>query len=678
MPKIPDTPTEMSTEDSLSSPDSFVDVPNSSSTDPISAFTSHLNTSALNTPASQTYAMLNNEEADDEFIVPVIEIKSPDTSSCCEAASPIASEHSSLLLTELPFSDSDFGSSLIPSSSPSSTFSSNDVYEPIPDTSIPNPRIVVPDSIDQSTSTDSSISTLSLVSTSEPIHPSDCYPDVNNRIMVDLHAISDNESLSHAPESTPFVTQAILYGPGAKTSCFQANMDDGAMVNVIDLKAFMKASRNLKKLTRSTRILRMANRSEVPSHGVWTGTFHETFLASLVFRTELPTDSVFDSGGVWNMLIGKPLLEQLQATHDYTSDTIIIPATPRPYIIPNIFNSQAAPKPKSTPGPIPVHTSEAPDHQIEDKSLVFLTITVPADPKQPVPSSTIPIIANEHFVFVASKQCTKQQLDIHIESLSQAGAQIVVADCKPQLSLVSDPSSIAPCSPILFTASDPKPNDQPPTAPVWPILDNAETNDLREIPEFPPPTKTAGVYTRHTSPFNPARVAEVLQQIKIGDDLSLDQRTKVRDLCAEFADTFALAVSEVFPVDFKTFKLTFPEGMKFNTKVNQRSLTPPQCKFLYERLNELEKAGIIHRIAPEDVKAASPTILAQKAHGTGSLTLEELLHHVNDQCIAHGLPTRNDLPQRPANSTTNAGTASTPKWQVTSGLNNSDSAVIVG
>ncbi|KAG1759515.1 hypothetical protein EDD22DRAFT_761891, partial [Suillus occidentalis] len=94
----------------------------------------------------------------------------------------------------------------------------------------------------------------------------------------------------------------------------------------------------------------------------------------------------------------------------------------------------------------------------------------------------------------------------------------------------------------------------------------------------------------------PERVAEILQQIKIGKDLSPDQQSQVCDLCAEFADTFALAVSEVFPIDFKMSKLTFPEGTRFNTKVNQRPLTPPQRTFLYDRLNMLESTGIIHRI----------------------------------------------------------------------------------
>ncbi|KAG2100646.1 uncharacterized protein F5147DRAFT_560134, partial [Suillus discolor] len=121
-------------------------------------------------------------------------------------------------------------------------------------------------------------------------------------------------------------------------------------------------------------------------------------------------------------------------------------------------------------------------------------------------------------------------------------------------------------------------------------------------------------YTRHTDPFNPIRVTEILRQIKIGDDLTTEQCEQVTSLCSEFADTFALAISEVFPVDFKTFKLSFPEETTFKTKVNQRPLTPPQWEYLYERLNKLKKAGIIRRIEPEDVKAASPTMLAQKVH----------------------------------------------------------------
>jgi hypothetical protein len=116
-------------------------------------------------------------------------------------------------------------------------------------------------------------------------------------------------------------------------------------------------------------------------------------------------------------------------------------------------------------------------------------------------------------------------------------------------------------------------------------------------------------------------------------------------------------------VDFKSFKLTFLEGTTFKTKVNQRPLKPLQCQYLYERLNELEKAGIIRPIDPADIKAASPTVLAQKANGAGSLLVEELLHQVNNQCVQHGLPTRDDLPPRPPKTTDSKTIKPTPKWQ---------------
>ncbi|KAG2056676.1 hypothetical protein BDR06DRAFT_836047, partial [Suillus hirtellus] len=66
----------------------------------------------------------------------------------------------------------------------------------------------------------------------------------------------------------------------------------------------------------SKRILHMANGAEVPLHGIWTGTFQWDKVKA---RTSF---EVFNSGGNWSLLIGKPLLEQLQAIHDYTNDTI--------------------------------------------------------------------------------------------------------------------------------------------------------------------------------------------------------------------------------------------------------------------------------------------------------------------------------------------------------------------
>ncbi|KAJ7839396.1 hypothetical protein B0H13DRAFT_2366848 [Mycena leptocephala] len=62
------------------------------------------------------------------------------------------------------------------------------------------------------------------------------------------------------------------------------------------------------------------------------------------------------------------------------------------------------------------------------------------------------------------------------------------------------------------------------------------------------PTSAETVFTRTTDPFNVKRVERVVESVRIGPDLTDDQRATVRALVAEYADVFALAVSEVTPV----------------------------------------------------------------------------------------------------------------------------------
>lgn len=489
---------------------------------------------------------------------------------------------------------------------------------------------------------------LSVVPSLVEIQHADLCLGRSEKTITNLYTI--NHDVSTSIESKPFVTQVLLYGPKGKTSCFQANVDDGAMVNAIDTKAFNQAAGRLRRLVPSNRTLRMANGSLVPSQGVWKGSLK---WGSVTIATSF---EVFDSGGVWKMLIGKPLLEQLSAVHDYATDQISLPSSPITVIITNMYNTRAAPLP-GTPAPPP-----KPPAQLAFAAVApprFLIASIPADDEK-----TRKVSANEQYVFELTPQVTQHQLDAYTTALSNAGAHIVVADKRPVISMATTPLSDAPCSPVSFPPeSTPNTQDDKENN-VWQV--HADTNEvLGEIPDFPKSTQTTNVFTRHLDPFKPERVAEVMRSITIGEDLSEEQRQQVRALCEEFADTFALAVSEVYPVTFKTFKLTFPEGTTFSTKVNQRPLTPPQREYLYERLNELEAAGIIRRIAPEDVKAASPTVLAQKAHDSEGPSFEELLHRVNDQCRQHGLPVRDDLPPRPPPMEEGkTGATAPPKWRV--------------
>ena len=78
-----------------------------------------------------------------------------------------------------------------------------------------------------------------------------------------------------------------------------------------------------------------------------------------------------------------------------------------------------------------------------------------------------------------------------------------------------------------------------------------------------------GVFTRHSDPFKTERVDAILSKLTIGDDLTEEQHTSIVSLLREFADCFALSMSEVTAIRGATHKLNIPEGATFRKKVNQ-------------------------------------------------------------------------------------------------------------
>ncbi|KZP23047.1 hypothetical protein FIBSPDRAFT_689241, partial [Athelia psychrophila] len=121
-------------------------------------------------------------------------------------------------------------------------------------------------------------------------------------------------------------------------------------------------------------------------------------------------------------------------------------------------------------------------------------------------------------------------------------------------------------------------------------------------------------FTRETEPFAPARVAKILDLVQIGDDLSAEQRAGVVDLLTEFADVFALSVSEVHAVAGGEHRLDIKPGVKFSTKVQHRRITPSAQANLDATLDSLLAAGVLRPIDAKDVKCCSPVKMAQKAH----------------------------------------------------------------
>ncbi|KDQ19205.1 hypothetical protein BOTBODRAFT_90374, partial [Botryobasidium botryosum FD-172 SS1] len=106
-------------------------------------------------------------------------------------------------------------------------------------------------------------------------------------------------------------------------------------------------------------------------------------------------------------------------------------------------------------------------------------------------------------------------------------------------------------------------------------------------------------------PFEESRVKKILKMVQISDDLMEEQRREVQALIAEFADVFALSLKEVLPVDFIEHKLNVDKSVKLPKRVHQRPLTDAQHKWYTEVIDDMEVAGIISRIPPEEVKCTS-------------------------------------------------------------------------
>ncbi|KAJ7911014.1 hypothetical protein B0H13DRAFT_2660759 [Mycena leptocephala] len=96
-------------------------------------------------------------------------------------------------------------------------------------------------------------------------------------------------------------------------------IDDGALVPALDRQVYEQVRHRLAPLCQSNRILRMADGRLIPSIGTWTG------IVDVDGLTREGTFEVFDSGGAWAVLFGKPLLEAFEAVHDYKADVLWLP-----------------------------------------------------------------------------------------------------------------------------------------------------------------------------------------------------------------------------------------------------------------------------------------------------------------------------------------------------------------
>jgi len=184
--------------------------------------------------------------------------------------------------------------------------------------------------------------------------------------------------------SNPFLAMPCLQGPEGERVRFLAVVNNGAMINAMDTAAYMRITQRLSPLSPSSQKLQMANRLVILSTGVWVGNLKWGLL------TIQTTFKVFPSGGSWRMLIGKPLLEQVKATHDYGTDSITIPTNTSHHCVHNFIPCHILPTlslPTVVSLPVHMHfptraTPTSPDTgDLEEHANVqHITTTTPSTP----------------------------------------------------------------------------------------------------------------------------------------------------------------------------------------------------------------------------------------------------------------------------------------------------------
>lgn len=136
----------------------------------------------------------------------------------------------------------------------------------------------------------------------------------------DLYSVE--RRMSDDAEAVPFTQAVQLNGPRGERVELKGTFDDGAMVNAINSATFNDVRQSLNVPQNSVRILRMANGVLNRSGGCWRGTMTVDGVSKTGSFELLP------SGGAWQVLVGKLMLQAFKALHDYASDEVTVKAGP--------------------------------------------------------------------------------------------------------------------------------------------------------------------------------------------------------------------------------------------------------------------------------------------------------------------------------------------------------------
>jgi len=146
-------------------------------------------------------------------------------------------------------------------------------------------------------------------------------PTDDENDIIDLYSVgheSVTQNMCTQGVEVPFKQGIQLYGPKGEIVRVEGLFDGGAMVAAMCTSVFEKVKHRLGTWGPSKRRLRMANGVIVPSQARWRGIIN---LGGVEAQGEF---EVFDSGGGWAFLFGKPLLRAFKARYNFEDDTVTV------------------------------------------------------------------------------------------------------------------------------------------------------------------------------------------------------------------------------------------------------------------------------------------------------------------------------------------------------------------
>lgn len=362
--------------------------------------------------------------------------------------------------------------------------------------------------------------------------------------IVDLYSVGHPQTTKaqiENGEAVPFIHRIELEGPQGEVVRIRALFDDGAMVSVMCSSIFQKIKHRLHNYGQSNKKLRMANGNVINSVAKWTGNVR---INGIITES---TFEVFDSGGSWGFLLGKPTLQAFAAVHDYATDKIKISGGAQEAQLENQVKDQRM-----------MEQGEGVNLTLDEKQQREEVESTRAKRVQERRRQSRTPMGQWRPTVQRTERGTWRK-ELKRETL-RGSEELPAREVNQNSSAEKEKNVNAPGITEHAVSTN-----------VILEQDEGETEDeiLEELREPEPIKGSAALYTRQLDPFNPIRVKEILRQITFGDDLTEEERKELEQLVSRNADNFALTLKEVVPIPGATLNLNVPDDAMFNLRIHQ-------------------------------------------------------------------------------------------------------------